>query len=96
MFTYNMAAAALLSNEVIATLANDDFSMATAKATRNAHRIVVVFLSFLPREAAMLVRSWVVILSVRLSVSLSLCPSHACFVTKRKNIQLKFLHRMKG
>jgi len=34
----------------------------------------------------------IVILSVRPSV----CPSHACFVTKRKNIQLKFLHHMKG
>jgi len=36
----------------------------------------------------------IVILSIRLSVYLSVCPSvrpsHACFVTKRKNIQLKF------
>jgi len=37
----------------------------------------------------------IVILSVRLSVRLTVCPAHACFVTKRKNIQLKFWHHMK-
>jgi len=46
---------------------------------------VLVFSYFLPREAAMLARSW-----DRNSVCLSVSPSHACFVTKRKNIQLKF------
>jgi len=38
----------------------------------------------------------VVILSVRLSVCLSVCPSHACFVTNPKNLPAIFLHRMKG
>jgi len=43
--------------------------------------------SFLPREAAMLARSW---------DRNSVCLSHACFVTKRKNVLPMLWYRMKG
>ena len=38
----------------------------------------------------------VVILSVCLSVRLSVCLSHACFVTNSKNLPVTFLYHMKG
>jgi len=51
-------------------------------------------LPFLPREAPMIARSWDRN-SVRPSVRLSVRLSHACFMTKIKNIRLKFLDHMK-
>jgi len=47
---------------------------------------------FLPRDAAMLARSWESYLSVRPSVRLS----HACFVTNPNNLLAIFLYHMKG
>ena len=49
--------------------------------------------NFLPRDAAMLARSWE---SVCLFVCLSVCLSHACFVTNPKNLWAIFLYHMKG
>jgi len=48
------------------------------------------------RHPNLLFYYWVVILSVHLSVRLSVCLSHACFVTKPKNLPAIFLYHMKG
>jgi len=49
---------------------------------------------FLPRDAAMLARSWESHFCP--SVRLSVCLSHACFVTNPKNLPAIFLYHMKG
>jgi len=53
---------------------------------------------FLPRDAAMLARSWesLFCLSVRLYLRPSIRLSHACFVTNPKNLPAIFLYHVKG
>ena len=65
-----------------------------------AHRVLgsdfcfnlVYFIVFLPRCVECRRGLAMRILSVRLSVCLSVCPSNACIVTKRKKNLSKFLH----
>ena len=52
--------------------------------------------SFLPRDAAMLARSWESLFCPCPSVRLSVRLSHACFVTNPKKLRAIFLYHMKG
>jgi len=61
---------------------------------------IAAYLVFTARRSYASAVLGVVILSVRLSVRLSVCPSvrlsNACFVTNPKNLPAMFLYRMKG
>ena len=57
---------------------------------------IIEFLVFTVQCSYASVVLGIVILFVWLSVCQSVRPSHACLVTKVKNIKLKFIHLMKG